>query len=78
MKNEEKAKEIANKYVALGFDCTFTSERYEAAMEMAEWKEKQIKEILLAYTKWLDKRGFFQEELQFDFKHQIETFLEII
>ncbi|MBQ3945694.1 MAG: hypothetical protein II684_05205 [Treponema sp.] len=32
---------------------------------------------LLAYTKWLDKRGFFKEDLQCDFLHQIETFLEM-
>lgn len=34
---EKKAKEIANKYAALGFKSGFSNERYEAAMEMAEW-----------------------------------------
>ena len=39
--------------------------------------DKKINEMLLAYTKWLDKRGFFKEDLQCDFLHQIETFLEM-
>lgn len=34
---EKKAKEIANKYAALGFKSGFARERYEAATEMAEW-----------------------------------------
>lgn len=34
---EQKAKEIADKYVALGFNSKYNRERYEAAMEMAEW-----------------------------------------
>lgn len=34
---EQKAKEIANKYVSLGFKCSFSNELYEAAMDMACW-----------------------------------------
>ena len=33
------------------------------------------KDILMRYTQWLNKRGFFREDLQCDFEHQIETFL---
>lgn len=34
---EKKAKEIANKYAALGFKSGFARERYEAATKMAKW-----------------------------------------
>ena len=34
---EKKAKEIANKYAALGFKCSYSHELYEAAMKMADW-----------------------------------------
>ena len=44
---------------------------------MAEWKDYQIRDILLKYTLWLNKRGFFADGLQCDFGHQIDTFLEI-
>lgn len=33
------------------------------------------KELLKRYTLWLDRRGFFREDLQCDFDHQIQTFL---
>ena len=32
-------------------------------------------DLLKRYTKWLERRGFFREDLQCDFDHQIETFL---
>lgn len=32
-------------------------------------------ELLKRYTEWLDRRGFFREDLQCDFDHQIQTFL---
>ena len=34
---KQKAKEIANKYAALGFKCSYSHELYEAAMKMADW-----------------------------------------
>lgn len=33
------------------------------------------RELLKRYTKWLDRRGFFREDLQVDYDHQIDTFL---
>lgn len=39
---EKKAKEMANKYAALGFKSGLSRERYEAAMEMAEWMLTKI------------------------------------
>lgn len=89
MTNEEKAQELGsiharqyhhNTYPEYSHnsELVFSNKEIEAACnEMAEWKDKKIKEILLAYTKWLDKRGFFKEDLQCDFPHQIETFLEM-
>ena len=50
---------------------------FENLMKMAEWKDSQIKDVLLKYTLWLNRRGFFAEDLQCDFKHQIDTFLEM-
>lgn len=35
----------------------------------------QERELLKRYTLWLDKRGFFREDLQVDYDHQIDTFL---
>ena len=40
---EKKAKEIANKYPEVGYNSKYSRERYEAAMEMAEWLLAQIK-----------------------------------
>ena len=34
---EKKAKEMANKYPAIGFDSRYHREIYAAAMEMADW-----------------------------------------
>ena len=33
-------------------------------------------ELLKRYTLWLERRGFFREDLQVDYEHQIETFLK--
>lgn len=47
MKDQEKAKEIANNDILYGEDSdnnSKTDECYIAAMEMAEWKDKQYKE----------------------------------
>ena len=78
MTNEEKADKICEKY---GVSKVFPTEdeciAYSSAMEMAEWKDSKIRDILLSYTKWLDARGFFAEDLQCDFEHQIDTFLEM-
>lgn len=38
---------------------------------------KEIKSLLLNYTLWLERRGAFCEDLQIDWEHQIETFLEL-
>lgn len=35
----------------------------------------QDKKLLTDYTMWLNKRGFFNDNLQCDFEHQIDTFL---
>lgn len=40
-----------------------------------EFREQANIELLMRYTKWLDRRGFFREDLQCDFEHQIKTFL---
>ena len=78
MKNKEKATEICEKYgVSIVFPTNEECISYSSAMEMAEWKDSQLRDILLSYTKWLDKRGFFAEDLQCDFEHQIDTFLEM-
>lgn len=79
MKNEEKAKRIVDRIFESGFNTnrTFYDMALNSAMEIAEWKDSQIGNILMKYTLWLDKRGFFAEDLQCDFGHQIDTFLEM-
>ena len=75
--NEEKAMDIGDNYY--DNDKSYTAQ--EAALEMAEWKDEyfneMLKETLLNYTIWLDKRGAFREDLCIDWEHQIETFLEL-
>ena len=39
--------------------------------------QDELKSLLLNYTQWLDHRGSFCEDLQIDWKHQIDTFLEL-
>lgn len=51
-------------------------EGYCGAMMMAVWKDKQMRDKMLRFFKWLDERGFIREDLQFDYEHQLETFLE--
>ena len=68
MTNEEKAKQIRAK---LGI----YADAYYGALQMAEWKVRQLKYILTAYHKWLDQRGFFEPHQQYDPEHQVETFL---
>lgn len=84
MKNEEKARDILDRHygykVMAGTDLWFTKQyqdRFAHLLEMAEWKDSKIRDILFSYTKWLNKRGFFREDLQCDFEHQIDTFLEM-
>lgn len=78
MTNEEKIKEMFPLYEDMeDYEVVQTVFKRRGAIEMGKWKDKKIKEMLLAYTKWLDKRGFFKEDLQCDFLHQIETFLEM-
>ena len=85
MKDKEKAAGIGIKFrdnlanigVKREVAEQFSVVAQEAAHEMAEWKDSQIRGILMKYTLWLDKRGFFAEDLQCDFGHQIDTFLEM-
>lgn len=34
-----------------------------------------VKKTPMKYTQWLNRRGFFRDDLQCDFEHQIETFI---
>lgn len=76
MTNEEKAKEIVKNTSYLP-----NLTEYEAmtfvAMEMAKWKDKQIKKKLVDFMQYLNKRDFFHDDLCFDIEHQVETFIEL-
>ena len=77
MSDKEKAKQISEESQYLSdFPHDYHSVEY-GAMKMAEWKDSKIRDMLMTYTLWLDARGFFAEDLQCDFGHQIDTFLEI-
>lgn len=43
---------------------------------MTKWKDKQLKQTLMQFFHYLDKRGFLDPMLQCDPEHQIDTFLE--
>lgn len=51
---EKKAKEMANKYPAVGYNIRYHREIYAAAMEMAEWL---LGEIADCATKLLKEGG---------------------
>lgn len=77
MKNEDKAKEISNNnctHICLA-DCSaesyFSSEIdcYKTAMEMAEWKDRQLNESCENCLKLHEKFGKRCAFLDFDNKH---------
>ena len=47
-----------------------------ASLEIAQWKDEQLPQVLLRYTKWLEGRGAFSPDLCIDWTHQIDTFLK--
>ena len=51
-------------------------EGYCGAMLMAKWKDSNMREKMLRFFKWLDRRGFLAEDSEVDFEHQLDTFLE--
>ena len=77
MGTTEKINELTNKYrrPSHGFgNCE--DEVRNASLEIAQWKDEQLPQVLLRYTKWLERRGAFEPELCIDWKHQIDTFLK--
>lgn len=48
---EKKAKEMANKYPAIGFGSRYHREIYAAAMEMAEWLLGEIADCATSLLK---------------------------
>lgn len=74
--NTEKAIEIANQELIIGGDYSF-EECYNSALEMATWKDEQMKQILVDFMHYLDRRDFFHDDLCFDIEHQVETFIEL-
>lgn len=53
MTNEEKAKELANKWST---DGAYNRAKI-SAMEMADWKDQQFKEAVAQLRKWLYEHG---------------------
>lgn len=47
MTDKEKAKKIAEKYYKMFNDCTLATGIEKGAMEMAEWKDREIAMLLL-------------------------------
>lgn len=75
--NSLKVKELQEKYQKPCHghgDCEF--EVMSASIEMAEWKDEQTKQLIIEFSKWLNERGFFKEDLQCDLEHQARTFLD--
>jgi hypothetical protein len=83
--NEQKADEICKKHI-------FDSNHFDCCMEMAEWKDKERKELwritrnhwqewaeeqLTAFAVHLQKRGAFREDLCMDFEHEAQSFIEM-
>lgn len=77
MTDKEKAEKITIKIEGeIGTSSHSRQAIEESLLEMAEWKDSQLKPTLMQFFKYLDKRGFLDPELQCDPEHQIDTFLE--
>lgn len=75
MDNAEKAKKIV---LSKPFnDASSQDYAYKCAMQMAEWKDEQMKKTLVDFMHYLDRRDFFHDDLCFDIEHQVETFIEL-
>lgn len=79
MKNGEKANEIASLFVIENVstenELIIREMLQKSAMEMAEWKDEQMKKMLVEFMQYLDKRGFIQDDLCYYTEHQVETFI---
>ena len=74
--NEEKAKELGEKYI----DNFFSPKEYSiehCLLDMAQWKDEQLIEQLAAFAVHLQKRGAFRDDLCMDFEHEAQSFLEM-
>lgn len=72
----DKINKLANKHRRLshGFgDCK--DEARNVSLEITQWKDVYLPQVLLRYTKWLEGRGAFSPDLCVDWVHQIDTFL---
>lgn len=83
-RNILNAQKIANRCVkGISHDkSTYHSGLYHGAIEMGDFKDakhrSEIKRTLVKFMKYLEKRGFIDESLQYDTEHQVDTFLEQI
>ena len=82
MTNEEKAEEIIQvsdtKYVYDIVDYkSLEIALKDDLMEMAKWKDEQMKSTLVDFMGYLTKRGFFCDGLCFDTEHHVDTFIEL-
>ena len=83
--NKEKAKELANEYSTWVSECKTLEDYYSTSYmyivskleKMAEWKDEHIKQTLVDFMQYLNKRDFFHDDLCFDIEHQVETFIEL-
>lgn len=83
MSNEEKAEELAKgfgiDYYAKGsrypIDHSF-DECYKAAIEMAEWKDGQFKEVTARVRKWLYEHGKLDKPDLVEFDMEMEKLWE--
>ena len=74
--NEQIARIIAKQEIIIGGDSSL-QECYDSALSMAKWKDKQMNDKLIALAMWMNERGFFKDDLQFDSEHQVMTFVEL-
>ena len=50
---------------------------YSANPQSVKQVSDYEKDLLMRFMYWLNKRGFINEDLQFDTMHQVETFLSM-
>lgn len=82
MTNEEKAREIASKYERWNQEDDESYGAYNGAIEMAQWKEKQmiekacewLEDMACYYAHWEYDGDTYEREIIFNTKKFIEDF----
>lgn len=82
MSNIEKAIRIAKDREGLTEaerdSLTYEDGRFNGALAMAVYKDKQVPRLLKFFALYLERRGAFRADLCMDYEHEAKTFFDKI